>query len=277
MVESELRELQLAELNILKKVIEICKHYNLHYYALGGTLLGAIRHKGFIPWDDDIDIGLPRDDYEKLLIYLKQELQAPYQLHTVESGTGQYAYYFARVENSLIKVEKFFTINKTVVPAWIDIFPLDNVPDDDVEMKKWIAECQKLKQVFTLSQASYVAASDSLQKKRSAPKAIARRIFLKLKLDRFINTKKAWLKLDTALKKYQNEKCNRLINFCGFWGIKELFPKSIYEETREYDFEDIKLVGPENFDYVLKQMYGDYMTPPPENKRDHHHIRILHS
>ena len=277
MVESELRELQLAELNILKKVIEICKHYNLHYYALGGTLLGAIRHKGFIPWDDDIDIGLPRDDYEKLLIYLKQELQAPYQLHTVESGTGQYAYYFARVENSLIKVEKFFTINKTVVPAWIDIFPLDNVPDDDVEMKKWIAECQKLKQVFTLSQASYVAASDSLQKKRSAPKAIARRIFLKLKLDRFINTKKAWLKLDTALKKYQNEKCNRLINFCGFWGIKELFPKSIYEETREYDFEDIKLVGPENFDYVLKQMYGDYMTPPPENKRDHHHIRILRS
>lgn len=276
-MESELRALQLVELDILKTVIAICEKYNLHYYALGGTLLGAVRHKGFIPWDDDIDIGLLRDDYEKLLIYLKQELQSPYQLHTVESGTGQYAYYFARVENVLIKVEKYLTINKTVVPVWIDIFPLDNVPDDDKEMENWIAKCKKWRQVFTLSQASYIAASDNLKKHRSMPKAVARKLFLKLKLDRLIDTKKAWLKLDRELKKYQYEKCDRLINFCGFWGIKELFPKIIYGEGREYDFEDIKLIGPYDYDYVLKQMYGDYMTPPPEYKRDHHHIRILNS
>lgn len=67
------------------------------------------------------------------------------------------------------------------------------------------------------------------------------------------------------------------MNFRGFWGIKELFPKSIYGEGTEYIFEDIKLAGPENFDYVLKQLYGDYMSPPPENERDHHHIRLLRS
>ncbi len=276
-MEPELRELQLVELEILKRVIEICKRYNLHYYALGGTLLGAIRHKGFIPWDDDIDIGLPRDDYEKLLIHLKEELQSPCQLHTVESGTGEYAYYYARVENELLKVEKYLTINKTVVPVWIDIFPLDNVPNDDIEMKKWVKKCQRLKQAFTISQASHIAASDEQKKHRSAPKAIARKVFLKLKLDRFINTKKAWLKLDNELKLYQHEKCDRLINFCGYWGIKEMFPKSVYGEGKEYMFEDIKLVGPIDFDHVLKQMYGDYMTPPPESKRNHHHIRILHS
>lgn len=265
----------MIELDILKKVIHICEKHNLRYYALGGTLLGAVRHKGFIPWDDDIDIGLPRPAYDQFVDCAEKELHLPYQVHSILNGNGKYGYYYVRIENTNVQLEKFATKNKTVVPAWIDIFPLDGVPNDEEEMTKWMKKCDFRKKIFIASQASYTAASSEFKKKRNKIVSAGRDIFLALGFEKLINTKWAWKRLNKEITRYNYDECDRLINYCGNLGKKEMFFKDVYGEGLLYPFEDIQIMGPVNYDFVLTQMYGDYMTPPDENNREHHHLRII--
>lgn len=265
-----LRQIQLIELDIMKQVLQTCERHNLTYYILGGTLLGAVRHKGFIPWDDDIDIGLPRPDYERFLEYAKNELEMPYQLHTISQNSGVYCYYYARVENKEVKLVRKAAIKEAVIPAWIDVFPLDGVPNDPQKRKKWLKRVGSCQTIFRRSQLSYLGNNRSPSIKNAVKKA-----FVKLRLDKLISTRWAWKRLDTVLKENEYNECDMLINACGYWGVKEMFPKSVYGSGKLYPFEDLMLNGPEDYDTVLKQMYGDYMTPPPEDQREHHYIEIV--
>lgn len=274
-MDEQLRKLQMVDLDILRRILRICEEHRLTYFILGGTLLGAVRHKGFIPWDDDVDIGLPRPDYEKFLQFADRELEAPYRIHTTQNNTGLHLYYYARVENTAVKLEKAATVNKLQINAFVDVFPLDGVPNDERKKQRWMKKCRRRKTLFDLSGYSYKAADSSLKKNRSLPRRILRTLFFKLKLDRMINAQRAWKRLDRALKAYPYEECDRLINFCGYWGERELFAKSVYGEGALYPFEDLMLNGPKNYDFVLTQMYGDYMTPPPESERNHHHLSIV--
>ena len=271
-----LKRLQDIELDILKKTIKICEDNNIRYYIVYGTLLGAVRHNGFIPWDDDIDIAIPRPDYNKFIEISDQLLEPPYQLHTTLNGKGSYGYYYARVENTSILLRKIATQNKTVVPAWIDVFPLDGVPYDEVELNKWLKQCSKWKKIFSASMASYTAASDEYKKSRSKLKGIARKVFLKLRFERLINTKWAWHHLDKIVSKYDFDSSNRVYNVtCPYGPKKDIMAKDYYKTGKQYIFEDITVNGPENYDAILTQLYGDYMTPPDEKSRDHHHIEII--
>ena len=269
-----LRQLQLAELEILKETLKLIEEHRLNYYMLGGTLLGAVRHQGFIPWDDDIDIGMPRPDYDRFLALAEQELKPPYQLHTLHSNPGEYCYYFARVENTGIRLRRSAAIRETEIPVWIDIFPLDGVPVDKGKRERWIRKCSFYLALFKASQFSYLGMSEKIKKKRSLPKTVIRKLFLHCKLEKLISTRRAWEGLDRALKENRYEDCETLINFCGYWGLKEMFPKSVYGKGKLFPFEDLMLNGPEDYDTVLSQMYGDYMTPPPEEKREHHYIEL---
>ena len=274
-MKDDLRTLQLIEVDILKEVLSICIKYNLRYYMLGGTLLGAVRHKGFIPWDDDIDIGMPRPDYERFLLVADQNLKEPYQLHTLQTNNSEYSYYYARIEKTDVRVKRKAAIKEVVIPAWIDIFPLDGVPNDEKERKKWIKKCFIYKRLFELSQFSYLGASSHIKKKRPPWKTAARFCFKHLKLEKLISTSWAWNKLDQALKENDYYACDYLINFCGFWMLKEMFPKTVYGNGKLYPFENLLLNGPVDYDYVLCQMYGNYMVPPPDNQREHHYIELL--
>lgn len=112
-----IRELQLVELNIMKSVLAIIERNHLKYFMLVGTLLGAISHQGFIPWDDDMDIGMPWPDYEFFLQVAVEELPAHYQLHTQQDGKGMYSYYYARVEDSSIKLKRVLTVKNVIILA----------------------------------------------------------------------------------------------------------------------------------------------------------------
>lgn len=271
----ELRRLQLAELDILKETLKLAEAHQLTYYMLGGTLLGAVRHQGFIPWDDDIDIGMPRPDYERFLQAAERELKPPYQLHTLQTGTGEYSYYYARVENRELKLRRTVAIKESEIPVWIDVFPLDGVPEEGEKRERWIKKCKFWDAMYKASQFSYLGISESIKKKRSLPKRAARQLFLHLKLEKLISTRQAWEGLDRALKENKFEESDTLINFCGYWGLKEMFPKTVYGKGKLYPFEGMMLNGPEDFDTVLKQMYGDYMTPPQPEQRAHHYIKLL--
>ena len=271
-----LRQLQMIELDILKQVLAICDKHLLTYFMLGGTLLGAVRHKGFIPWDDDIDIGMPRPDYEKFLAQAEKEIVSPYQLHTHQNGNGEYSYYYARVENTSIKVRRKAAAKTVIIPAWVDVFPLDGVPETESEFNKWNKRNRKNSLLLSLSQFEYFFSLERSKRSSNQKAAIlVKKIIAYTKVYKLIDPTAAWNALDRSLKSCDYETSSRLINYCGYWGLKEMFPKSVYGKGRLYPFEDLMLNGPEDYDYVLKQMYGDYMTPPPEDQREHHYIEII--
>ena len=123
----KLRELQLAELGILKETLKLLKENNISYFALGGTMLGAVRHHGFIPWDDDIDIGIPREDYERF--YQLRDQIPTHLIFQSYPDDPSYPYSIARIVDWRILAKSDRTEIAEVTPAWIDVFPLDGLPN----------------------------------------------------------------------------------------------------------------------------------------------------
>lgn len=266
----DLRDIQLKELEILKETLKIIKKYNLRYFMLGGTFLGAVRHKGFIPWDDDIDIGMPRADYEKFIEYAKIELKHPFDLKSFENDSN-YQQYIIRIINKDIFISRNDAINLKTENIWIDIFPLDGMPDNS-----FIRKLHKFHLLFLrlLLQYSKFKTGVNMKKKRSFLESLLIKfgyIFSKvIKLNKI----KRFRAIDKSLKKYPYDNSRFVVNFMGAYKFKEMFPRELYENPAEYDFEDLKLCAPSDYDTVLKQMYGDYMTPPSDDQKFSHSIRI---
>lgn len=126
------REIQLSILQILQYFDSYCKKYQLRYYLSGGTLLGAIRHKGFIPWDDDIDVCMPRPDYEKLLITFKNNANEKYLLSSFDVGNSYRPY----VKILDLKTKVISKNSEDEQYLWIDVIPVDGLPDGEDEIKK---------------------------------------------------------------------------------------------------------------------------------------------
>jgi len=275
-MDNDISIIQQTELGILKHVLAICEKHGINYYMLGGTLLGAVRHQGIIPWDDDIDIGVPRPDYERLLGFLESELDEPYEIQTEMNQKGLYSYYYARVVDKTVLLRRQRSVEPVIIPAWIDLFPLDGVPKDPKVFDKWYKKCSRLYTLFMFSQFKYFYSITDVKGRRfRALKIFVKKAFYKLNLEKLINTRKAWCKLDKNLKKYDYNESDSVFNFCGAWGIKELFDKKTYGEGKIYKFEDLLLNGPEDYDTVLSQMYGDYMTPPSDADKNRHLVEIV--
>jgi len=126
----ELRKLQLAELDILKEFVVLCQRNDLQYYIIGGTLLGAVRHSGFIPWDDDIDIAMPRKDYDKLLDILKEQLSEPYSFLHYTTSEFYREYSLKIINKNIYCYEDKLDVEKSKTNLWIDVLPLDAVPNN---------------------------------------------------------------------------------------------------------------------------------------------------
>ena len=215
---------------------------------------------------------MPRPDYDRFLQVADHMLRPPYRLHTIDTPDCEYCYYFARMEDVSVKLRRDRSFRTVIIPAWIDIFPLDGVPDTAAERKKWFKKAAFCNKLFRISQLNYM---ESRHKKRVPWKRTVIRLFSTLRLEKLIPTRLAWRMLDSALKTPGYNACDTLINFCGYWQLKEMFSKNVYGEGRLYPFEDLMLNGPEDADFVLRQMYGDYMQPPEDADRDHHHIQFV--
>lgn len=133
---SQLRLLQRLEFQMLTHVLAICEKHNLTYYISGGTFLGAVRHQGFIPWDDDVDLALPREDYEKLIAVLPDELPAPLQVSTFRNQRG-YHRLWAKVSDPRLLIKNGEGSSLASEPCWIDVFPLDGAPPPGVRRTLW--------------------------------------------------------------------------------------------------------------------------------------------
>lgn len=268
---NDLRRLQLTELELFKKFAYVCEKNDIKYFALGGTLLGAVRHKGFIPWDDDMDIGIPREDYERFLKLCEDE-RVPFEMHNFKNDKN-YFRYFARIEDPSIKIKRTDKMIAEISSAWIDIFPLDGMPNNRLLRKIWEYYLLYRRALYRFS--CFSIAVDVNKKGRPFIEKCLINIGKIIPVQKIFKTNKELKKLDRALKKFSYAKSDYLINVMGAYKFKEMFHKSIYGKGKWYSFEDTKIWGPEDYDAVCTQLYGDYMTPPSEDEKNHHSSEIL--
>ena len=257
-MESKLNDLQEALLKMMAWLHDYCIANNLRYYALGGTMLGAIRHKGFIPWDDDIDIGMPRKDYNTLVSALGNKKVEHYYLETPESNAKDYKYPYS----------KLYDLNTTLIErTWpklkrgifIDIFPLDGFGNTEMEsIERWNR---------TLKQSNFMwARICSVRRKRSFIKNMA--IVIAHAIPNCLAKDKQRLaSMNSEAQRYDFDKMDFVGNTFGNWGIKELMESSIMGEPKLYPFEKIEIFGVENPEQYLTHLYGNWRELPPVEKR----------
>ncbi len=253
----ELKELQAIEFDLLVKFDEVCKKHKLTYYLYGGTLLGAVRHKGFIPWDDDIDVIMPRADFEKFNL-LSSEFEAPYFLQTPETDKG-YLYSITKIKNSETcganPLRAGFGFNFGI---WIDIFPLDKCFMEDRE------------EIF--------GEIDMLNRFNSAymkiPLKAINRAGINLLRDHLdLSPRQALNRITELAKKHINDDTEYVSEYTTTiddW--KHRVWKSIdFSKTVQVPFYNRTFLAPEGYDNILHVIYGNYMELPPIKDRCYNH------
>lgn len=267
--------IQNAELDILKQVAEICSKYKIDYFIVCGTLLGAVRHGGFIPWDDDVDIAIPRPQYCSFIEAAKKELADPFGIQVFDGSCKKKQNYFAKITNAKVQVREVKSDYNTCLPSWLDVFPLDGAPENNLKTRLWRKKCTILYKLFTVSQLKYKYKRELRTTKSSSTKEILMRLFLVMRLDCLLNSRLIWEILDKNLKKYDYCNAPYAINHCSVWRAKELFPKGYYDKGIKILFSGVLVQAPKEYDKILKQLYGDYMVLPPKEKRNRHSIEII--
>ena len=271
---TSLRKLQLTELNILKKAVAVFDEMNIPYVALGGTLLGAVRHGGFIPWDDDIDLGIPREYYDEFIekgkSVFNEESGMVLKNFKIDSG---YKYYFSRITDKSVKVKDGSALIEKEQDAWIDIFPIDGMPKGRIKMKIHKFRLLFARMAFQYSQFS------TLVSVNLPDRPWYERLLIKLgkilPVEKMFSVDKSLLRLDKLLHKYPYEKSFYAVNFMGAGKFKEMHERSVYDNRAEYKFEDTEIYGVKDYDKWLRKMYGDYNVLPPEENRNKHFTEVI--
>lgn len=271
--QQHLNDTQKYILHVLREVTCVLEELKIPYFMQGGTMLGAIRHDGFIPWDDDVDLGIPRADYDRMLKEVSARLPENLELRTYDDETDHH-YYFARIVDKRYQIRRMGSIEERLENIWVDLFPLDGMPNGCIS-RQW----HKMRLLMTRLKF-HLSCFEKVNIKRPGRPLVERmiiRVAMVTRVGKWWNTRKQLDKMDRLLKKYPPEKSEYLVNFTGQTSFKfnEMFKKEIYGQGKEYPFEDMVLVGPEQYDAYLKSLYGDYMTPPKEADRNAHAAELV--
>ena len=251
-----INDIQSHILAIAKEFDKICSRHDIPYYMLGGTMLGAARHKGFIPWDDDMDFGVPIEHYQQLIEFLEKELPSPYRCCTYKNHPAV-LYNFIKIEdrNTLIDDAVIDLPLDQKLGVNIDIFPL-NICTLGGKAERRIRRKEDL--LGLVYQQSFIHPG-SLWRKMA-------KNCLKLIYGR--SPRKMQREIDRMLLSINRG--DYLGNLFGRWAEKEIVPIEWYGKNKRYAFEDTSFVGLEDYDKYLTRLYGDYMKLPPEEKRVAH-------
>jgi lipopolysaccharide cholinephosphotransferase len=254
-------------MELVRDVLQIAERHGIKMYMIGGTFLGAVRHQGFIPWDDDVDLCMSRRDYETFLQVAPQELrEGTYLRHFATDPTMEY--YPAQVVDPSFEILDTSAQQEKTRCAWIDLFPLDGMPEGKLAFFLHKYRLLYLRLMLKYSQFSQVVAVNLAHRPLHERVLIA--LGKHLHLEAHMDTHKRMVLIDHCLKKYPYETASRVLNFMGAYKFRELFPRSVYENIASYPFEDLMLEAPADYDLVLRQLYGDYMTPPPVEEQNKH-------
>lgn len=265
MQELSLTEIQKVELDILTKVADICKRENLRYFLYYGTLIGAIRHHGFIPWDDDLDICMPRPDYEKLIDYFKRHSSelAPLKIEHY-SVNKDYIFPILRISDS-----RFYTVyegkKEYGLGIFIDIYPFDGCGNNETEVKNTYNKSKNLISIIS---------SGGREKFEKSPGGWKRNLvkWIIYKYTSLFGLKGIIKRLDMIAKKQSFDEC-KYVNTTVWWtSTKYIQKRTDMIDYIDVDFEGRKFKTIKNYDAFLRKRYGNYMKLPPENERYGHHF-----
>lgn len=259
-----------VDMEIVKEVVGICDAHGFKYYMLGGTMLGAIRHHGFIPWDDDIDLGMPREDYEAFLQAAPKELAGHLKVVNYRTDPG-YQYYITRVLDTGTQVveERIGNDNK-YTHASIDIFPIDGTPNNPLIRKLYYFRVMYHRALMSLCY------KDSIDRKRKRGKMEKLLLWImeRVPVEKLTTPYKQKCKIDKLLRRQKVAGSAYIGNLMGAYRTREIVPADYYGEGIFYPFENMLLRGMDKADAYLTHTYGDYMQLPPEGQRKTH-FKIL--
>ena len=260
MKELSLQELKATELETLKMFRDFCEQNKIEYYLSNGTLLGAVKYRGYIPWDDDIDLLIPRKDYDRMLMLFKDSDR--YKLFAFEKGEN-YRYPFVKLcDMTTRKVEGDYN-NGVTLGVDIDIFPLDAWNDDITKAKK---EARRIKRNMLLL---------GFAKLESSYSSNIFKHFVKMVVMRFCKTlgSEFFIKRIINLSRKPLSEAPMYLG-CKSWciyGEREIIPAEVFADTVEVEFEGEKFKAPVGYDTYLRSLYGDYWQDPPLEKQKTHH------
>ena len=251
----EMKQIQMQMMDLLDT---FCSENKLNYYMIGGTAIGAVRHKGYIPWDDDIDVAIPRDDYERFLKEFKAE---GYSIITCFNSPS-YAYPFAKLMDDNTRIIEHSDYISTDLGVNIDVFPVDGLPKNTIRVN--LIYLKRLYYDFISS-----CKCAELSKKRNWIKLLIIKIVRSLTNNLDMNT--IAKKIDKLAKSYKYDSSCKVGRIA--WGFykKEIVDNSVYGEYEYVPFEDRSYRLANKYDIYLTQIYGNYMQLPPENQRKLQH------
>lgn len=254
-VSENMKKLWKKELELLAELDRVCKKHNIKYFADSGTLLGAVRHKGFIPWDDDIDVAMLRQDYEKLKQLSSSEFKSPYFL---QSAYTDKAYFRGHIQLRNSNTAAIIPSEGNKVQfnqgIFLDIFPIDEISSNYFERNIKFFCIKFYSKIFKI-----MCVKDDINtpKIKKIIRTIIRKIF---KMKNFVGLYKRFERCCSNAKFKSNtvDKISFILNRNGY----RFIPKDYYLESVEVDFEDTKVPIPKEYDKILKMLYGEnYMTP----------------
>ena len=259
--------LQQKQLDILKAFIRVCDKHNLEYFLVYGTALGAIRHKGFIPWDDDIDVGMPREDYEKYIQLQSEYEGTPYFIQTFKSDPC-YIYNYAKLrDSSTTFLENAFKNHRINQGVFIDVFPVDGMSRTEGNREKI---GKKNKFIWRQVYFSYLPALRRKVHKRTFFKDILLNIvaglFYVFDIAHYRNKR-----VERFVKKIPLSEAKMAGIMFGFTWKINCMPADIFKETIKVPFEDIEVKVVKQYDRYLTLLYKDYMKFPPKEQQVGHH------
>lgn len=260
LTEQSLKQLQDKLTDLMKRVHDICVNNNIHYTMMGGTLIGALRHHGFIPWDDDIDIAMPYEDYKKFKQLVKNH-KFENLAFGIPAESEIYCQDFIKVYDTTTTLMENNRVKSKPKGIFIDVFPLANVGNTkigayyelrvhrfwrDILMRK---DLQLWHGWFILVEWIYIL------------------------LGKFISAKYIVNRIESRYEKLNRKKTYFMSDLDGT--IKGIVPAYLFDEFTLYDFENYQFYGMKRADEYLRWVFGDYMKMPPENQRTPHHIEFM--
>ena len=262
--ELTMKEIQAVSLEILKQVADLCEELHLRYALIYGTLIGAVRHHGYIPWDDDVDIMMPRPDYDKLLDYLSSHKLPNLTLFNRQT-CPEYPYMISRISDDryILEMENEESVGMGI---FIDIYPYDGLGKTKEESVNFGLKGDRLSSLCYQATRKHFAIETTTSPIR---KLIKYPVFL---ISKIIGKEFFQNRLE-KLARSKDYETSEYIG-CIIWlsgGEKDIFPRKWFDETIVMPFDKYEFRVPKHFDEVLRHEYGDYMQLPPEKDRIGHH------